>query len=287
MDNEQLISSAFEPEPILYLEFIENKDRIRQDCKFKNYKPVKSTSPAKNIPPPHVHSTPPPPTATTDTPTPTTAPPAPALDDIAPGSGGGGGIGASGLSYPTEEDESVQKERNDLFFRYQILKRIHPNADIPEYTPYADPKIMAKKYEIIAKKLNLESSVESWKMYMIVFMMGCEVVLGKLSFDMEGFGQQQIMAMDNYDALLLELAEKNYTPAESKWPVELRLIGMVVMNITIFVVAKMIAKKTGINMFDTINNLVTSHRKSSQTTTTSTATAVSATAAAMKGPASD
>jgi hypothetical protein len=156
-----------------------------------------------------------------------------------------------------EEDEETQKKRNAVYFKYEVLRRMHPNANIPEFTLYSDPKLMSQKYEMLTKKLSLDSSVENWKRYMIVFVMGCEVVLGKINFDMEGFAQQQIMSMNTYDQLLVEMAEKSYVPSGSKWSPEIRLFMMLTMNVVLFVVSKMIFKKTGTNLLGTINNMTT------------------------------
>jgi hypothetical protein len=160
------------------------------------------------------------------------------------------------LNNYSEDDEEVQKERNSVYFKYEVLRRMHPNAHIPEFTMYSDPKLMSQKYEMLTKKLSLESSVENWKRYMIVFVMGCEVLLGKINFDMEGFAQQQIMSMSTYDQLLVEMAEKSYVPSgSSKWSPEIRLLMMLTMNVVLFVVSKMIFKKTGTNLLGTINNV--------------------------------
>jgi hypothetical protein len=156
----------------------------------------------------------------------------------------------------SEDDEEAQKERNSVYFKYEVLRRMHPHANIPEFTMYSDPKLMSQKYEMLTKKLSLESSVENWKRYMIVFVMGCEVLLGKINFDMEGFAQQQIMSMSTYDQLLVEMAEKSYVPSgSSKWSPEIRLLMMLTMNVVLFVVSKMIFKKTGTNLLGTINNV--------------------------------
>ena len=32
-----------------------------------------------------------------------------------------------------EEDEETQKERNTVYFKYEVLRRMHPNASIPEF----------------------------------------------------------------------------------------------------------------------------------------------------------
>ena len=170
----------------------------------------------------------------------------------------------------TEEDEETQKERNAVYFKYEVLRRMHPNASIPEFTLYSDPKLMSQKYEMLTKKLSLDSSVENWKRYMIVFVMGCEVVLGKINFDMEGFAQQQIMSMNTYDQLLVEMAEKSYVPSGSKWSPEIRLFMMLTMNVVLFVVSKMIFKKTGTNLLGTINSMTnTAERSMKEPTATS------------------
>jgi hypothetical protein len=162
--------------------------------------------------------------------------------------------------YADDESEDVQKERNAVYFKYEVLRRMHPNAHIPEFTMYSDPKIMGQKYELLTKKLSLDSSVDNWKRYMIIFVMGCEVVLGKMKFDMEGFAQQQIMSMNTYDQLLVEMAEKSYIPTgQSKWSPEIRLFMMLTMNIVLFVVSRMIFKSTGTNLLGPINDLSTNH----------------------------
>ena len=73
-----------------------------------------------------------------------------------------------------------------------------------------------------------------------------------LHFDMEGFAQQQIASMSSYDQLLIELGEKTYVPEESKLPVEIRLLGMIVVNCNIYC-SKMIMKKTGSNIMGMMN----------------------------------
>jgi hypothetical protein len=86
--------------------------------------------------------------------------------------------------------------------------------------------------------------------------MGCEFIFGNfLGFDMQGFTQQQIISMSSYEKLLIEIGEKSYVPEGSKWPVELRLLFMIIMNAAFFVVSKMMMKKTGANLMGMINNM--------------------------------
>lgn len=254
--------SKFKRMPILYLELIENKLKIKPDLVNKPYEPQKTTTITeieedKQSPPeeekekekatePEIEPEP-------EVREPEVEPTPPTLDEIQ-AKNPAEQILKREYRFPQNEDEAAAKRRNEVYFQYQVLKRMHPSAPIPEFTMYSDPDLMAQKYEMIAKKLSLDSSVENWKRYMIIFVMGLEVVLGKMSFDVEGFAQQQLIQMNTYDSLLVEMAEKSYTPnGKSKWPVEVRLLMMLTVNMAMFIVCRMIQKRTGTNLLGSIN----------------------------------
>ena len=91
--------------------------------------------------------------------------------------------------------------------------------------------------------------------------MGTEFILGNfLGFDMHGFTQQQIISMHSYEKLLIELGEKSYIPTGSNWPVEVRLLFMIIMNAAFFVISKMMMKKTGANLMGLINGMTSSSK---------------------------
>jgi len=154
-----------------------------------------------------------------------------------------------------DDDEETQKERNAMYFKCEVLRRMHPNMPVPEFTPYSDTKIMKQKIEMFTEKIALNTTVDNWKRYLIIGVMICEVVLGKLNFDMEGFAQQQITQISTYDQLLVEIAEKNQKKIQSKWGPETRLCLMLSLNTVLFVVSKTLSKNSGFNLLGTINSM--------------------------------
>lgn len=238
--------------PILYLELIENKIKIKPEFINKLYEPSKGVISIKSVAidekQDSVHEDT---TAAAVASAAVVIPPTlKELQDKNPDEP----IMKKEFRYPQVDDEETMKKRNEVHFQYQVLKRMHPNADIPEFKIHSDPNVYAKTYEMIAKKQSLDTNVENWKRYMIMFVMLLEVLLGKMSFDVEGFAQQQLVQMNTYDSLLVEMAEKSYTPhGTSKWPVEARLCMMLTVNMAMFIVCKMIKNRTGTDLIGKIN----------------------------------
>ena len=106
----------------------------------------------------------------------------------------------------TDDDEETQKERNAMYFKCEVLRRMHPNMPVQEFTPYSDPKVMKQKIDMFTEKIALNTTVDNWKRYLIIGVMICEVVLGKLNFDMEQLFETKMIAINIIKQLLLLFA---------------------------------------------------------------------------------
>jgi len=99
----------------------------------------------------------------------------------------------------------------------------------------------------VAYDLKVDQNVAFYRTILYGYFGGVEFLSGLLgdSFDMVGFASSQFKIMHRYDSLLLELAEKNSEGWASNLPVEVRLLGLVVLNTAIFFLFKYISKVKG------------------------------------------
>jgi hypothetical protein len=138
----------------------------------------------------------------------------------------------------TAQDEV--ERRRDLMFRFDILKKSYKEAAIPEISQFMDVETLDKMYQDTVRRVALDSKVEGYRRFLNMGFMGIELLFSNvLKLDMTGFAKQQMMSMNSYERILIELGEKSLLDkTKSQWPAEVRLMFTIVMNAVIFVMGK-------------------------------------------------
>jgi hypothetical protein len=161
----------------------------------------------------------------------------------------------------TGSEKQDEDSKRELLFKFEILRKSYPTATIPVYSVHTEYKTMLNAYDDSVRRLSLDSSVDSYKTYLIYAFMAVEFLFGKvLKLDMDGFTQQQIVSMSSYEKLLIELGEKSYIPEGSAWSVEVRLFALVLLNSAVFIASKMFLAKTSGNLMDMLRGVTENNK---------------------------
>lgn len=128
--------------------------------------------------------------------------------------------------------------------------------DVPDFTEKSDLDSMRGTYSMLVKHISVNGKVDLYRSYLIGGFVLTEIVLGRFAWlDMAGFAKEQMSSMSSYDMLLIELGEKTYVPKEKQLPVELRLLGIVLINVALFIAARQLMKRTGTDMRGMLSGL--------------------------------
>jgi len=164
------------------------------------------------------------------------------------------------LGRDDEDDEDDEDKKRELLFKFDLLKKSYKGSHVPEFSIHSDYKTMERTYDHTVKKLSLDSTVENYKTYLIGGFMVTEYIFGSwFKFHMQGFTQQQILSMSSYEKLLIELGERSCVPEGSSWPVEVRLLFLIIINAAFFIISKLILRKTGSNLMNMVNSMNTAN----------------------------
>lgn len=164
----------------------------------------------------------------------------------------------------TKQEEEEDIEKRSYLDKFAILKRKYKDFKMPEMSPYSDINSMKRTYESAVKQLHLDSTVETYKKYLIGGFSLTQFLFSKfLKIDMTGFAEQQILSMNQYEQILVEIGEKSYFKAPSQMAPEFKLVMLIGFNAVIFLISKMIFKASGDNILSSINKMATDKKDTS------------------------
>ena len=189
----------------------------------------------------------------------------PSLAEIESGMKGDGRLHVSQYSSLGNTEELARKKI--LMRKLDIFRK--NNSTIPTYTDLTDLSTLEQDNMIYERQSQIETSIDSYKKYLIVAFTGIEWFIGyMIGLDARGLADAQMKNMKPYNDLLVELSEKTYVSPDKRFPVEVRLLVAIMLNTIFFLFTKMIT--------DNMSKVIGGFMQPQQHTTTK-----------MKGPNSD
>ncbi len=153
----------------------------------------------------------------------------------------------------SDEDEDIR--RRDYDHKFHILRKKYADAVIPEITRFTPLSTIEAIYNDTVRKVTLDASVENTKQFLIMGLLGFEFVLTSFfKLDAEGFMRSQMLKMNSYNDLLVELGAKSYLQDGFNLPVEIKLMGMILINAAMFVGFKHFTKSSGLDLNSILSN---------------------------------
>lgn len=144
-----------------------------------------------------------------------------------------------------EEQEDPEETRQEYLMRFKLLKRSYPGHEFPVYTEHTDLKTLKRMYEDTFKMITLDTTVSNYRTWISAAFLGIEFAANKLGLDFTGFAKFQLSKMDKYERLLIELGERSYSQFANNWPVEIRLLGIILLDAGLFYLGKMASDIAG------------------------------------------
>lgn len=164
-----------------------------------------------------------------------------------------------------KDAEEINNIKRGYIYKFDLLRRSYKGYDIPIFTEYSDLEQMKKSYDDTLKRLQLDSSIENYRKILLYIFAGIELMVGYTNLvDMKGFTKQQILYMNDYEKLLVELGEKSHFNFTQNWSPEMRLVFLIIINTATFAISKFSVDKFGINIISLITG-VTDLKKQAQT----------------------
>ncbi len=142
-------------------------------------------------------------------------------------------------------EEQQEEDRQEYLVRFKILKKRYPKYDFPFYTENTDLMTLKRLYNDTFRMINIDSNVESYRVWLMGGFLGIELLAVKAGLDFKGFAKFQFKKMDKYERMLVELGEKSYSNFAANWPVEVRLLGIILLDAGIFYLGKIVSDYAG------------------------------------------
>lgn len=144
------------------------------------------------------------------------------------------------------EDQKMRKIKEHYLWQFKKIKKANPNMKIPEVDEHDDVEEIKSVYRSTVKDMTLDRSIADNRMYLMVGFFVTEFIgVNYLGIDIVGYADNQLLMLDRYNELLIELGERSYNRWGTGFPVEIRLLFLMILNAFFFYIIKLMGSGKG------------------------------------------
>lgn len=141
-----------------------------------------------------------------------------------------------------ERESREKKEKIDLLADLNTVRTKYHHIHIPDFDEFTDLDTLKIYHTRVLNRIKLDANVVFLKKLLAGLILVTEIIcVNFLNIDIQGVTEHQTENINVYEDLLYELGEKKNVNITRNWPVEIRLLGMVIMNCGAFWVQKKVA----------------------------------------------
>ena len=160
--------------------------------------------------------------------------------------------------YVDMSEEQREDRLTDFRVKFNTLRKTYP--DIPLVVDDLNPTYLRKlfvRYRRYYKQLNIDYSAEQYKVGLIFYFVGLELIATKFfGLNADKFTVNQIKWIPIYQQSLNELCEEHPGGVSTGWPPMVKLVVYGMVNLVLFVVLNHFMAKLGPGITDKIQNAV-------------------------------
>lgn len=150
-----------------------------------------------------------------------------------------------------EEPATEQELQDEYRAMLRRMKRMYRYLEIDIPPPGASSKRLGRLLRYYIDEVSTAEGLEKYRLMLLVGFVILEVLGKKLGLPCDDYAELQRDQIGNYHSMLVEFGDRDYFGFARGWPVEARLLGMMLANMGMLVVGRLLLEK------DTMKKLIT------------------------------
>jgi hypothetical protein len=152
----------------------------------------------------------------------------------------------------TSKERDDEDKKRELIDKLERLQKNNPNKKLSKFSMMSDLDEIQRYILNLEKSLSIEQSADTYKIFLGSSIYGLHWAMSSFTEGLVGddFIKFHMKSMKTYDKMLMEMSETSYVATQKQWPAWVRLGGLMVINTSLYLMGKTMLKRTGSNYLE-------------------------------------